>query len=1106
MTRRDSFLRCTVTLLVVVLLGVIGAALACAPSAPSGQDETPSPTATPTPAPPPTPGTSLDDLPGLDPLLSARVAEYEAAQLSVQGASGQSTAPKMVDIYIGASTGKSRKEILQLLADHGATSVRTHGVTNIYAKVPASLLRTLSERTDIDSMKADPLPYPKIDAGLNGLAVRYAAGLMPDEDTNPTYGRLLIGFNNDATDAQYEAVKRYLLAGGSVMGHDDTIMEEAYKPFLIVAYVPVKLFAGLDSMPGVAEVDQEWPYPIPAEFRITIQDDPPTSENRSGDEATAGAGDTSHAPITPPTPLAPTRTGGAVAHGADAWQAAGYKGQGVKIGIIDVGYDGYSALVPGELPSPSGESCYRPLNKCLFGNLRFIDNHGTAVAEAVADIAPQSSLYLEAPVYEGEFQMAVRWLSKTIGVDVIVQSLAWHYDGPGDGAAPQALSIIKNASDAVNNDDVIWINAAGNEASRTWFSTSDQYSNDTASGAFPRTRDFINFNAAAGLSTAPGATAPAHCNRTNLPDSGVYYFHLRWADQWSNAATDLDLYLTSTSSTNEIKIGVVNSDFDNRYPVESFKVHTFPRSKFLRPSTIIPNLLIPGQRVNGGEYCVRVRHRGGPEPAWIQLQVFGESRTAEAGPLKYSTASRSIVSPAESSNPGVLAVGAANVAANPATLPSAVAASSSRGPLPGANDIVKPDIVGVAGTHSTARGGAFSGTSQAAPHVAGLAALFRERFPDYSAELVAHFLKSNAVQRGSPDPNNTWGHGFAKLPSPAAQPGMPSGVSGVGGDQRVTLTWNDAANATGYQVSQWDGRNNRWRTLPFRERKDSYDRTYTYTLDGAGATVGNLVNGVTYAHRVRSSNGNLLSPWTALNASAHTAAVSPLPTPTGLRGVGRNGSASLYWNPVAGATGYEVQQWNGAELSFQTLPFRERGFSHDYGISFSGSEATVTGLTNGVGYAHRVRAVQGGVSSAWSDWIATRLPAGGGSDSEESRPPNQPDATPTPAPSSSPGLPPATPAPPSSAVKPSGLSAAVENGQVVLSWTEGTNTRYVQQRVKRRAAKGDPAPWTYFSVGLEANTYTDATAVSDTKYIYRVEAVKSSGKTDVTNRVVVLAP
>ena len=300
MTRRDSFLRCTVTLLVVVLLGVIGAALACAPSAPSGQDETPSPTATPTPAPPPTPGTSLDDLPGLDPLLSARVAEYEAAQLSVQGASGQSTAPKMVDIYIGASTGKSRKEILQLLADHGATSVRTHGVTNIYAKVPASLLRTLSERTDIDSMKADPLPYPKIDAGLNGLAVRYAAGLMPDEDTNPTYGRLLIGFNNDATDAQYEAVKRYLLAGGSVMGHDDTIMEEAYKPFLIVAYVPVKLFAGLDSMPGVAEVDQEWPYPVPAEFRITIQDDPPTSENRSGDEATAGAGDTSHAPTRNP--------------------------------------------------------------------------------------------------------------------------------------------------------------------------------------------------------------------------------------------------------------------------------------------------------------------------------------------------------------------------------------------------------------------------------------------------------------------------------------------------------------------------------------------------------------------------------------------------------------------------------------------------------------------------------------------------------------------------------------------------------------------------------------------------------------------------------------
>ena len=62
----------------------------------------------------------------------------------------------------------------------------------------------------------------------------------------------------------------------------------------------------------------------------------------------------------------------------------------------------------------------------------------------------------------------------------------------------------------------------------------------------------------------------------------------------------------------------------------------------------------------------------------------------------------------------------------------------------------------------------FSGTSQAAPHVAGLAALVRQRFPDYTPAQVADYLKDNAEQRESPHPNNTWGHGFAQLPPPEA--------------------------------------------------------------------------------------------------------------------------------------------------------------------------------------------------------------------------------------------------------------------------------------------------------------------------------------------------
>ena len=36
--------------------------------------------------------------------------------------------------------------------------------------------------------------------------------------------------------------------------------------------------------------------------------------------------------------------------GADKWQAAGYTGQGIKIGILDQGFDGYRDLLGRELP------------------------------------------------------------------------------------------------------------------------------------------------------------------------------------------------------------------------------------------------------------------------------------------------------------------------------------------------------------------------------------------------------------------------------------------------------------------------------------------------------------------------------------------------------------------------------------------------------------------------------------------------------------------------------------------------------------------------------------------------------------------------------------
>ena len=158
-----------------------------------------------------------------------------------------------------------------------------------------------------------------------------------------------------------------------------------------------------------------------------------------------------------------------------------------------------------------------------------------------------------------------------------------------------------------------------------------------------------------------------------------------------------------------------------------------------------------------GWYFVSVAHYSGKTPGWIQVTVW------DVDSIEHYTERGSIANPAESRNASMLAVGAAHW-----NSVGSIEPYSSRGPTPDGR--VKPDIVGASCGATTLRplneyGKGFCGTSQAAPHVAGMAALVRQRFPKYTPLQVANYLKAHAEQRESPDPNNTWGHGFAKLPA-----------------------------------------------------------------------------------------------------------------------------------------------------------------------------------------------------------------------------------------------------------------------------------------------------------------------------------------------------
>ena len=341
------------------------------------------------------------------------------------------------------------------------------------------------------------------------------------------------------------------------------------------------------------------------------------------------------------------------------------------------------------------------------------------------------------------------------GVRIINYSISRPFDGPGDGTSPSSVSPLKTVDRAVAGG-AIWVNSAGNYGQRTWFGA---YSNSDGDS-------YIDFNGSdQGIDI-------------QLEAGDEISVDLRWEDSWDGATSNLDLLVMDD---------VTRVILERSQDPQSGEVGHYP-TEYLR-----------FEAPSDGEYDVVVAHRSGSAPGWIQLIVKGDTPSIE-----HYTGTGSIANPAESSNPGMLAVGAAHW-----NSVGSIDPYSSRGPTPDGR--VKPDIVG-ADCGATAlrplkqNQNGFCGTSQSAAHVAGMAALVRQRFPTYTAVEVADYLKEHAEQRESPDPNNTWGHGFAKLPSLSeCSDAVPSAASNPGlvADCEALLAARDTLAGSG--TLNWSG-------------------------------------------------------------------------------------------------------------------------------------------------------------------------------------------------------------------------------------------------------------------------------------------------------------
>ena len=502
------------------------------------------------------------------------------------------------------------------------------------------------------------------------------------------------------------------------------------------------------------------------------------------------AGQTAPTPTPTPTPIVSQGLG---VHNALSWHTDGYKGKDIKVGIIDFDFKGVRGLQGKELPTISSTQvqCYTDaatptptLSNCedsCTTNCESFVSHGTSVAEIIADMAPDAQLYISNAIrYDRPTDLyeTVKWMADQ-GVNVINYSVNYTPNAPGNGTSGQAASknhILDVINYAVNTRGIVWVNSAGNDARHTWYGALN-----TAS-----TKAWHRFS---------GADTN---NSFSLKAGTTVTVALRWADSWGGADCDLNMYLYSTtaSSPKKIAFGFQTGGADH-----------------------VPYEFISHDVTADGDYFVSIwRHlcTDANVPSWMQLLVWGTDTQGYNTDLEHYAAHHHIGVPAESNNAGMLAVGAASYSS-----PSVIKNYSNQGPavlpLPSStmpNGRIEPDLVGATDVSTKIDSpDTFTGTSAAAPHLAGMAALVLNRYAgdakyDTPAEIVG-YLEGQAVQRiTSLDPNNTWGHGFATLPNVPATATLSAPSFGtplsrpiiLGAAHTFTLTTN-LANPPGVGVS-----------------------------------------------------------------------------------------------------------------------------------------------------------------------------------------------------------------------------------------------------------------------------------------------------------------
>ena len=1002
-----------------------------------------------------------------------------------------------------------------------------------------------------------PLTPPVLPSHLKGKIERREATQEARRSTGQSEGtdeKLWVEINLDSDD-RVDKVAKYLEKKSiPIVG---TGTSESFVQPWIIAIVPISMVREFSELEGVVRIRE-------------LEKSAPGSSNQR----------------TQPKPSGQSL---AAQHGAQTWHAAGIEGQNVEAGVIDTGFQGFSTRITPNLTSTVIALCFpsdaaNPTN--TLSDCEQVTEHGTNVVEKLIAIAPEAQIYISNPQNRAQLKQAVNWMTaksqdnvrRILGgyrpeigptpsydssanddfnIKVINHSRSYSWDGPGDGSSRTTqlpiYSPLDSADYAINNG-AIWVNAAGNQGERTWFSRAITYN-----------ANFVKFDPAVDISI---------CNMVKLKADHDYTFQLRWAGPWPGADQDLDLYLFSPVQSDGLRqviaeSATVQNGDDSDEPFETITVEI----------------------ETDADYCLFVRNKHIGEnptenpdenPDWMQLQLH-QTDDDEAALRSVLNRLGGIGNPAENDGNSMLTIGDASSLANVAN----VRIASSRGPVPEPipNGRIEPDVVAIT-THP-------SGTSFAAPVVAGMAALVIQALGNRDSYNESHeivnYIKTKAVQlRTDPtahqptdpptqprtnipvlpvtsSPNNESGHGLAYLPQMEVPSDLQLTKRGIYG---LTLS---------FTTKIWDA------SPRFVSGSQSAQIQFETVINGVGTVLGGATISLAsesktyrtvrprgHTHRARikrciRGTPSFCTDWSPYSNEIYLP-LAPV-KPRSAYSIPSDAAAIIKWhNPGDTTAAFEVQQLGGATETFET------------------NRAVIRELQNGTTYQFRIRAFLDDEISEWTGWVSV---------TPENRNPGIPPylnvfrqgddtisldwdgvsnadiyevqqwdgtaarndgtgkkgvwrtipfaekgktqdyaitfirslgivkhLTPgteykyrvrsTTLEKSSPWseqvsgttngqrpvvtpVPSPTPTAEPNKTNPSNVQARLSGSDVIITWTPGYNPNYVRQEVMRRIAGVRPEDWTTFSLGINVNTYTDTTGESGITYLYRVQAWKSAG-------------